>query len=217
MKNTNIAKLIYCDFDGTITNRDTIDHLLELYAKPEWEVIEEDWKNGLIGSRECLEKQIACIPHFTKSDFNSFLSQVTIDPHFPEFYNYVLNAKIPFYVISDGFDLIIESVFKKYDLTMPVIYSNNLKFDVDKDKLITHFPKSNAEACLVKAGMCKCSIIEKEKISVTYIGDGRSDLCASRLATSLYAKGKLQTLCDEQQRSYIPFTNFKTITNELFQ
>ena len=208
-------KLIYCDFDGTITNRDTIDHLLELYATPEWEAIEEDWKKGLIGSRECLEKQINCIPNFTKADLDSFLSQVTIDPHFPEFYKNVLKAKIPFYVISDGFDLIIENVFKKFDLPMPIIYSNILR--IENNKLITRFPNSNKEACLVKAGMCKCSIIEKEKISVTYIGDGRSDLCASRLAHTLYAKGKLQTLCDEENRNYIPFTNFKTITEELFQ
>ena len=116
---------------------------------------------------------------------------------------------------SDGFDLIIESVFKKYDLVKPIIYSNKLK--LVENKLVTSFPNSNKEACLVQAGMCKCSIIEKEKISVTYIGDGRSDLCASRLAHTLYAKGKLQNLCDQQNRNYIPFNNFKTITEELFQ
>ena len=214
MKKINHDCVIFCDFDGTITNRDTIDHLLEKYALPEWEIIEEEWKNGKIGSRECLEKQIDCIPNFNQEEFSKFLEEVTIDEHFPLFYKKVLEEKITFYVVSDGFDLIIESVFKKYNLPMPTIFSNRMT--IKNDKLTTSFPNAKPDFCLVKAGMCKCSVIETCKKEILYIGDGRSDLCASRLANVLYAKGKLQTMCTELGRFFIPFSDFSEINKHLF-
>ena len=206
--------VIFCDFDGTITTRDTIDHLLEKYARAEWEAIEEEWKIGKIGSRECLEKQIDCIDNFATEDFENFINSVTIDEHFALFYQKVLEQKIPFYVISDGFDLIIKSIFNKYQLPLPIIFSN--KLSLTNNKLSTHFPMSNPGECLVKAGMCKCAVIEKEKKNILYIGDGRSDLCASRLANVLYAKGNLQTMCKEIGREFIAFSNFNEINKHLF-
>lgn len=205
---------IFCDFDGTITNRDTVDHLLENYARPEWEIIEEEWKIGKIGSRECLERQIDCIENFSSNDLDKFINEVTIDENFPAFYQKVLEKKIPFFVISDGFDLIIQRIFKKYQLPMPTIYSN--KLNLTSNKLASQFPMSNPGQCLVKAGMCKCAVIEKEKKNILYIGDGRSDLCASRLANILYAKGKLQTMCKEIGREFVAFSNFGEINKHLF-
>ena len=205
--------IIYCDFDGTITTRDTIDFLLETFADSEWEKIEEEWKAGKIGSRECLLKQINCIPTIDEKTLLDFISTIKIDSGFFEFYDKVINEKIPFYVISDGFDLIIKNVFKNNQLPLPKIYSNIL--ELNSQKLDAFFPMSNANLCLVKAGMCKCSIIEKESEKIIYIGDGRSDFCASRLANSLYAKGSLQKMCDEINRPYIPFKTFHDIINSL--
>ncbi len=214
MKNylNNIA--IFCDFDGTITKRDTIDSLLEKHAHSDWEVIEEEWRIGKIGSRECLEKQIACVENFSSNDLDNFINEVTIDENFPAFYQKILEMKIPFYVISDGFDIIIQNIFQKYNLHQPATFSNQLS--LINNKLTTHFPMSNPGKCLVAAGMCKCSVLEQQKKNILYIGDGRSDLCASRLANVLYAKGKLQNMCKEIGREYIPFTNFQEINNHLF-
>jgi 2-hydroxy-3-keto-5-methylthiopentenyl-1-phosphate phosphatase len=206
-----LNKIIFCDFDGTVTKQDTIDSLLEMYANKEWHFYEEQWANNEIGSKECLEKQIGCIDNFTSVDFQNFINTVEIDETFINFYKDVLENKIPFYIISDGFRLIIESVFEKYNLPIPTIFSNEIV--IENCNLIPSFPKSNPAKCLVKAGMCKCSVIELEKKEIVYIGDGRSDLCASRLVKTLFAKGKLQTLCQEINRDYIPFTNFLEIQN----
>ena len=49
--------ILFLDFDGTISERDAIDALLEAFADSRWLVIEEEWKAGRIGSRECLREQ----------------------------------------------------------------------------------------------------------------------------------------------------------------
>src|SRR5471032_695977 len=42
---------IVCDFDGTITRTDVIDTILERFADPSWEAVEDEWLSGKIGSR----------------------------------------------------------------------------------------------------------------------------------------------------------------------
>jgi len=49
---------VFFDFDGTIAPVDTTDLLLERFAAPDWRQIEDDWKAGRIGSRECLVRRI---------------------------------------------------------------------------------------------------------------------------------------------------------------
>src|SRR5438876_1154800 len=51
---SSITPTIFLDFDGTITRRDAIDAILDAYADPQWLDIEDAWKSGRIGSRECL-------------------------------------------------------------------------------------------------------------------------------------------------------------------
>ncbi len=51
---------ILCDFDGTISLEDVIDSLLEKYGQPGWQELEDQWKAGKIGSRECMQGQCGC-------------------------------------------------------------------------------------------------------------------------------------------------------------
>ena len=55
---TRVKCRVLVDFDGTIAPIDTTDLLLERFAAPAWHDIEDDWKAGRIGSRECLVRQI---------------------------------------------------------------------------------------------------------------------------------------------------------------
>ena len=52
---------IVCDFDGTVTRTDAVDNILERFADPSWEAIEDEWLSGKIGSRECLGRQLALV------------------------------------------------------------------------------------------------------------------------------------------------------------
>jgi 2-hydroxy-3-keto-5-methylthiopentenyl-1-phosphate phosphatase len=49
---------VFVDFDGTISLEDTTDVILERFADPEWRKVESEWLAGVIGSRECLARQI---------------------------------------------------------------------------------------------------------------------------------------------------------------
>ena len=55
------AMRIFCDFDGTISQIDVVDFLLNRLAGPSWNEIEAEWLRGEIGSKECLARQIPLI------------------------------------------------------------------------------------------------------------------------------------------------------------
>ena len=62
---------ILCDFDGTISLEDVIDALLEKYGQPGWQELEDQWKAGKIGSRECMQGQVRLLK----------LDPATLDAH----------------------------------------------------------------------------------------------------------------------------------------
>ena len=70
---------VFCDFDGTISIEDATDMVLSRFAGSEWEDIERQWKQGLIGSAECMRRQIALI-QASRKDLDDLLDTVSIDP-----------------------------------------------------------------------------------------------------------------------------------------
>src|SRR5713101_1193830 len=95
--------VIFSDFDGTITQSDVTDQILTDLAHPSWREIEQEWVRGLIGSRECLERQTALI-EASPRELRALIDSIPVDPHFPTFYRFAQVCGMPFYVLSDGFD-----------------------------------------------------------------------------------------------------------------
>src|SRR3954466_4234943 len=75
---------VFVDFDGTIASVDTTDLMLERFAAPAWRDIEDDWKAGRIGSRECMVRQIDLV-RASPSEMDDFVAGIEIDPNFPAF------------------------------------------------------------------------------------------------------------------------------------
>jgi len=206
---------VFCDFDGTITKNDTVDHFLSLFADENWLNIEESWKNGEIGSKECLTKQLDCINHISESQLNEFIDNIEIDNSFINFLEILNQNKTDIYIVSDGFDFFIHNTLKKYGINNFVeIFSN--KLNLNKGKLIPSFP-FHETYCKKNSGLCKCEVINKIKKEkkVLYIGDGTSDICAASLADILFAKDSLAEYCTENNINHIKFETFKDICEYL--
>ena len=75
---------IFGDFDGTISIQDATDWILRRFADPAWELIEQEWKRGAIGSAECMQRQIALI-RTSQNQLNAALDRIDIDPSFARF------------------------------------------------------------------------------------------------------------------------------------
>ncbi len=75
---------LLCDFDGTISVEDTTDTLLDRFGMPGWEALEADWREGRIGSRECMAGQVALLD-MNRAELDAHLAEREIDAAFPDF------------------------------------------------------------------------------------------------------------------------------------
>jgi 2,3-diketo-5-methylthio-1-phosphopentane phosphatase len=201
---------IYCDFDGTITERDVIDAFLERFASADWMAIEENWKLGKISSRDCLRQQLKCVPALAHPEIEEFLKEIKIDPYFLNLLNYSQENAIPFYIVSDGFDWFIQSVLRNNGIENLPLFSNVLRWTTKG--LIPSFPLAS-QSCRTGSGVCKCKVVEasQENYFKIYIGDGRSDFCVAPSADLLFAKGSLKHYCETQRIEYRDFTSFRDV------
>jgi len=201
--------LFIIDFDGTVAPIDTVDALLQEFAAPEWERLEEDWVSGKINSQQCMSGQLALV-RGERTQLKEFLEAVQIDPSFPDFVEYVRSFG-EVVVVSDGLDYPIRHALEKAGLEIPV-FANALQF---RDQgLAISFPYADP-VCAVKSGACKCgisrSVNDGRQLPVVLVGDGRSDQCIARVADYVFAKSTLRSICEAEGIRHTPFETFADV------
>jgi len=212
---TNVKRpRLFCDFDGTITRQDVIDVLLETYAQPRWRDVEQEWIDGRISSRECLDRQMGCT-RVTEADLDDLLGGIEIDEGFQRLASWARDCGFPLIVFSDGFDWIIERAFAHNSIDVAAL---GIRIFASHFEFVSGVPKwsfPHAKGCAHGCGTCKHGIIHRlttpDAVPVV-IGDGRSDIFAVDAAYMVYAKGWLQSHCKEQG---IPFHPFRSLSDVL--
>lgn len=204
---------ILCDFDGTISLDDTTDYLLESFALDGWEEIEQQWEQGLIGSKQCMQQQIALL-HMSKDELYQCLDKIEIDPSFLEFVQLTAQHSIPLTIVSDGMDLVIKYILAKHNLGHLPIIANHLVQE-DEKKWRLEFPNTSPQ-CKSASGTCKCKVSQQhEKEHIILIGDGRSDFCLAESADYVFAKKSLRQHCRDLKILHTPFNKFSEIQQPL--
>lgn len=205
------------DFDGTITKTDTLSKFLEDYADDRWLDIENDWRNGDIGSKECLVKQFAMVPNLTPELIEKFLSEIEIDEGFIPFVMKAKKSGMPVVILSDGLDYFINKILERYHIDFVNVITNHAYFD-ERRRFIIEFP-NDSKHCTINAGTCKCKVVKHLKKlykKVLYAGDGASDFCVSKEPDIVYAKAGLSEYCRNNHIKYKDYTTYYDILQSLF-
>lgn len=218
MANEDSKPVIFCDFDGTITEIDVTDQLLSLLAHPSWREVEQEWMRGTIGSRECLERQMALV-EATEEEFNALVDTIRVDPAFVPFHEYFRRRRIPIFILSDGFDSVIRRVLRRAGLGGRLafrgrVFASALKWK--HGRLKTRFPHASA-GCRHGCATCKVAVMKKLGRSgfKILIGDGLSDRFAAEAADLVYAKGQLLAYSRDRGLKVRAFETFADVQADL--
>jgi 2,3-diketo-5-methylthio-1-phosphopentane phosphatase len=201
---------ILCDFDGTIARVDVIDRLLERHGLAGWEDLENRWKAGKIGSRECMQGQVALLD-MSVAELDALLDEVAIDPAFSAFVDRALALGHAVQVVSDGMDYAIRRILSRHGLGWLSVAANRL-IQTGPRRWELSSPHRQ-EGC--PAGTCKCGIATAARrgtpCPVLLIGDGRSDFCAAESVDHVFAKSSLLTHCRTLRLSHSPVAGFDDV------
>lgn len=205
------AMQVWFDFDGTISRQDVLDELVNRFSRNEsWQLVEERWKAGLIGSEECLREEFSLLD-VSDETLYAFVDQVEIDPGFIPLIELLRQNHVPFAILSDGIEKFIRRILHRHNAGDIEIRANRIARRHEQLRLIC---PHRQEFCLSSAAHCKCGSAKNLHIGqrkTVYIGDGRSDICPARQADVVFAKGVLAKELAKQHHAYIPFAGLHEI------
>lgn len=196
MSINNSRTLILCDFDGTVSLKDTVNRLIRSHlTDPHWRYHVKRYLRGNTGSKGVYEA-VAPMMRMNKDDLERFVSEhAELDPHFPEFLEWAREKQIDVKIVSDGFDATIKTLFSKHGIDGIEIYANSLNFaDDDRVEIANPHANPNCGVC----GTCKLSLLKTFRDSydkIILIGDGESDRHAAHEADMVLALKDLFIYC----------------------
>ena len=206
---------VFIDFDGTITTEDVGEKFFVTFAdKQKSYAIVNEWLEGKITSRETWERLCALIENLDLREFDKFIEQIEIDPHFPDFINFLETNGIEPIILSDGLDYYIERILKKFNFTRLKFYSNKAIFENGKCR--PEFPFTDEECNL--CANCKRNHIlanSSDDDFTFYIGDGYSDACPVEFCDFVFAKKSLLKYCEKKRITFFPYSNFADVQKRM--
>ena len=212
--------IIFSDFDGTITERDVILSIMERFAPPEWiEIKDNILYKRTTTLKDGVEKLFSLIESGKKNEIINYIKEkMKLREGFEDFLNFCGKEKIEFNVLSGGLDFHIEPVLENFKDKLK-IFCNKANFNSKSIKIDYEYLPKNCTLC-GDCGFCKIEVIEKypkEKFTRILIGDSLTDLAASKVVDIVFARADLIKYLEQEKISYVPFSNFHEVKEQLTQ
>lgn len=210
------SAVVFCDFDGTVTERDVGYWLFHHFSGGKNEMFVPAWKEGKLSSRELLTKEAELI-NVSPTQFYDYLNSFELSPGFIEFERLCRIQAIPLFILSDGLNLYIDHIFARFNLTHLAVRSNRGYLESNGIRIEFPYKSTSCPRC----GNCKKDRIIELRAELpptsktVLIGDGLSDACAAQVADIVFAKKDLARYCQTFGISYNTYQNFFDVTAQL--
>ncbi|MHB8733982.1 MAG: HAD-IB family phosphatase [Terriglobales bacterium] len=188
---------IFSDFDGTLTDKDTIDTLVEAFLGTAYcrDVVAR-LTAGTSTVRQVISEEFARL-RLTPAAMEAFLQgEIRVDPELPALLREAEAQFIPFEILSSGMDALIHPLLRAAGIDVPV-RCNQLFYDADAEpcyRIVYRDDSANGhdKACVLRRA-------KAQGLNVIYLGDGITDLACAREADVLFARRQLASYCRTHQ------------------
>jgi 2-hydroxy-3-keto-5-methylthiopentenyl-1-phosphate phosphatase len=209
---------IFCDFDGTITERDMIITIMEKFGAPGWESIKDQILGQEISIQSGVGQLFAGIASERREEVAAYAQEVAvIREGFADFLAFCKEQGIDFWVTSGGIDFFVIPLLKPFAIENP-IYCNASDFSGETIRIL--WPHACDEHCDNGCGMCKPSVLRKfpdQDLYKIVIGDSITDLQAAKQADFVIARSFLLRKCQELGLAHAEFATFYDVIAVLKQ
>lgn len=210
MKQTELYQsIVFCDFDGTITEQETLARVFSKFAPETWQPIREDLTSGKITVREAVIKTINSIDSSHYGDILDYTLNFSIRPGFEVLLDFLDSQNVPMVVLSGGIRGMVETRLGNLINRMHSVFAADV--DTSGQYLRTNSAYEGKTELVDK--VCVMNFFNaKEKIA---IGDGITDFNMARAADLVFARGGLARFMDENNIPYEPWFDFFDICDHL--
>lgn len=201
---------IACDFDGTITQRDTLHVIVEQFGdRSVWDALESDLRRGAITVEQALQTEFDTV----RADLSDVLAAVRehapVRDGFAEFVDWARARGHDVFVCSNGFRSVIEPVLADAGVRLPVV-ANDARFGGRGTTIVWD---DRGRRCSICDRPCKREPLRRRAGSrrTVMIGDGISDRCGAGCADVVFARAGLAEELSAQGRNFVPFDDFHDV------
>ena len=210
-----MKRMVFCDFDGTITAEETFVAMLRHFTPQQAERILPLLYRKEMTLKQGVRTLLETLPASTYTDIVEFTRPKAIRPGFTEFLDFLDEQNIPFVVISGGLKGMVEAVLEPFLHRIKAIHA--IEVDTSGPRL---------KLCSAHEG--ETEMVAKADILATYldtygldesiaIGDGVTDWNLALAASMVFARPPLTAHMDDHGKPYIPWETFIDIQQHLGQ
>jgi 2-hydroxy-3-keto-5-methylthiopentenyl-1-phosphate phosphatase len=212
--------ILFLDFDGTITQRDAVDAILEMYADATWLEFEAEWHAGRMGSRDCLQAQMGLV-RASRQQLDSLLDEIEIDEGLTSLLELCAAHAIPAHIISDGFDYCIRRILLRANKRVHSLLRGARvcasRLEARGNQWRTSFPFFH-QTCAHGCATCKPAVmrlLNPVNAAAIFVGDGLSDQYAVESADLVFAKSGLAGYCRENSVEHVSYNTLEDVAQHL--
>ncbi len=195
---------IFCDFDGTITEVDTCEVILDKFSPEDWHEEDRLLEEGKITLEEALQRQLAPVKA-TENQMISAVEDIRVRPGFREFVDYSAENEIELVVVSAGLDFIIKRKLEGINDSIKIISPVS---KLTPNGLTVTFPRLQGPGEDFKVQLV--NVARTKGGPVYYIGDGNSDFAAAAKSDFIFAiyGSSLAAFCRAKDLSHAEVHDF---------
>ena len=204
-----MKRIVFCDFDGTITATETFVTVLKEFAPDLAAELMPQMYALKVTLREGVRQILESIPSSRLPEIIEFTRTQPMRSGLPEFLDFLDSQHIPFVVVSGGLRLMVEAVLGELGQRTQAIHA----IDVDA---------SGSYLRVLSAYEGETELVDKVKVMELYpadekiaIGDSVTDLNMGLTAPIVVARDRLAQYLDERNKQYTPWNNFFDVRDSL--
>lgn len=215
----NLAKrVVFCDFDGTITAEETFVGMLKEFAPQLSDQLMPLMYARQLTLREGVRQILESIPSARYPEIIEYVHTKPIRPGFVELLDFLDAQSVPFVVVSGGLRCMVETVLSQASSGTPsllervaAIYAVDVDTTGEFLRVESEFEEDTELVSKVKV---MAQHPAQEQIA---IGDSVTDLNMALHAPVVFARDRLIQYLDEHNQPYIPWKDFFDVRQQLVQ
>ena len=205
--------LVQCDFDGTVTEKDTSFFLLDTFAQGDWRRLLREYKEHRISVGEFNTKAFAMVRADKPTLLEALEGKVKVRAGFRELVNYCQRRDFRLVIVSNGLDFYIEATLKGLGLNNLEVHAAQASFHPGGMQVQYLGPDGKRLEDGVKEAYTRSFL--KLGYRVIYVGNGDSDFAPAKYAHHVFATGELLAYCRDNNLKYKSFKNFIDIVRDI--
>jgi 2-hydroxy-3-keto-5-methylthiopentenyl-1-phosphate phosphatase len=205
------SRVVFCDFDGTITTKDTFVGVLEKFTPEVAAKLLPIVYRREITLKEGVQQALGSIATDDYPNIIEYIAQQPIRSGFKEFLDFLNYLEIPLVVISGGLTGMVKAVLEHQQLieSVTAIYAGEVDLS---GKYLQVYSSVESETELVAKAQVMAKYSALETIA---IGDSVTDINMALAADLVFARDRLMGYLDTENKPYIQWQDFYEVQDYL--